>query len=494
MDALQIVAESVSQARTAQMDWRKKSVAERLLIVGSFRALVAHSCESLSSTASSESHPPEEVLLSEILPLLEACKFLQNDAEKLLEKSSLGGRGRPWWLWGVTSQIAREPFGVIGVISPSNYPLFLPGVQMLQAFVAGNAVVWKPAPGCLPISQAFEKILHKAGLPENLLKVLPDTLEAGVHLTASGIDKIVFTGGFENGRSVLERLSQTAVPAIVELSGSDPVFVRDDADLETVVKALQFGLALNRGRTCMAPRRVFASQGIIKELEILLHQKLENSNARDSRHEQSAPDRKIQNLITDAIKQGARLVYGEVDESEISFPCVLSDVTQNMSILREDLFYPILFLLPVSSEEMAVTVSAQSGFALAASIFSKDLRAAARLSQEVKAGLVSINDLIVPSADPRIPFGGSGRSGYGVTRGAEGLLSLTRPKVVQLRNKGGVRHFDLGAVEMGVAGALIRILHGRGFRTKLNAFLGLCQQGLSSMRGRRHRSKLEDIK
>jgi acyl-CoA reductase-like NAD-dependent aldehyde dehydrogenase len=125
MSSAPFVVESVAQARTAHASWRQTPMVERLRIVREVRRRLVDCCEDFALAASSSTHPPEEVMFSEVLPLLEACKFLERSAAKLLAPERLGRRGRPVWLWGVASVIHREPFGVIGIISPSNYPLFL---------------------------------------------------------------------------------------------------------------------------------------------------------------------------------------------------------------------------------------------------------------------------------------------------------------------------------------------------------------------------------
>ncbi len=476
MNPLPSVVESVAQARTAQASWRQTPVRERLQIVRRVRRRLAESCEDFALAASSPAHPQAEVLVSEILPLLEACKFLERSAGAILAVKRLSGRGLPWWLWGVSSEIHREPFGVVGVISPSNYPLFLAGVQILQALVAGNAVVWKPAAGCAKTSAKFVELLLSVNLPSGLVRLLPDTIEAGIALTQTAIDKLLFTGGFDNGVHVLKNLAENAVPAVAELSGADPVFVCADADLTIVAKALQFGSMLNQGRTCMAPRKVFALRGLIAEVEAAIKSRFALVSLGAAVAVGTPKIESLIALINDALRRGARLIHGEVHPSGIRFPCVIADVASDMEIVRADLFFPVLLLLPVESEEEALQAAANSGYALAASVFSKDLREASRLCRKINAGLVSVNDLIVPSADPRIAFGGSGKSGYGVTRGGEGLLALTRGKVIQVRKRGSLQHLESNPIDPMLAGALIRVMHAGGLRRKWSAFLALCQK------------------
>jgi acyl-CoA reductase-like NAD-dependent aldehyde dehydrogenase len=443
-------------------------------------------CDALASTAVSATHPLHEVFVSELLPLLEACRFLEKKAAALLKPRSLGAEGRPWWLWGLESRIHREPFGVIGVIAPSNYPLLLGGVQTLQALVAGNAVVWKPAKGGSNAVRVFQELLFSAGMPVDLLIVLPDTVEAGVLLSSAEIDKLVFTGCFENGVKVLEALSRNAVPAIVELSGSDPVFVREDADVSLVAKALRFGLQLNQGRTCMAPRRVYVPFGRVSELEKSIKEALAEVDLSQFARSDTITPPALQECLNDALEKGAYFVHGGVHSDRTVYPCVIGGVSADAQILQKDFFLPMLCIVPVESDAEALSQAARNRYALGASIFSRDLEKAVAMGAHIRAGLVSLNDVIVPSADPRVPFGGTGHSGYGVTRGAEGLLSLTRIKVLQIRKGGSLAHLDSKALDPSVIASVLTVAHGRNLAKRFTGLWSLIRQGASQWMRRKN--------
>jgi len=470
-----LVSEGVARARVAQAAWHNTPLLTRLQVFRRLRVRIASECVGLAAAASSKAHPLSEVLLSEVLPLLEAVKFLEQNAESILRPLRLGKKGRPWWLGRVCSEIRREPFGVIAVISPSNYPLFLGGVQVLQALVVGNAAVWKPASGGAAVAGLMAQLAAEAGLPEGLLVVLPDTMEAGILLLEESLGKVVFTGGFQNGTKILEVLSKRAIPAIVELSGCDAVFVRADADLHLVAKALRFGLTFNQSRTCLAPRRVFVADNLAQELEVILKRELsfvaEIHNANEGVPRQAS----LVKWVEKALLQGARLVHGEIKNGDIKFPCVLANVPLQMQDSLAELFAPILCITSVESDDAALDAAARCEYALGAAVFSQDLQESVVMAGKIRAGLVSVNDLIVPSADPRIPFGGSGNSGYGVTRGAEGLLEMSRIKVLQVRSGGQVQHLEASEVDSNLAAALIRLTHGGDWRTRFRGLTEICK-------------------
>lgn len=402
--AFRAPAREAETARAAQKDWAARPLAERLRVIRSLRHRLAERANEVAAAAGAGSpgRPLADVLSAEVLPLAEACRFLERAAPRLLAPRRLGRTGRPSWLWGVTAELRREPLGLVLILAPSNYPLFLPGVQAIQALAAGNAVLWKPGRGGLAAARALAGLLSEAGLDERLVRVLPASDEAGRAALAAGPDKVLLTGSAATGRAVLRELAGRLIPATMELSGCDALFVLPGADLDRVARAVRFGLALNGGATCIAPRRVFVPRGLARDLE----ERLESAVA-------GLPS--------------ARIVQG-------------------LELLPEDPFEPVVAVVPVASSTEALELAARNPYALGASIFGPE-GAARTLAGRVRAGVVTINDVIVPTADPRLPFGGRGESGFGVTRGAEGLLELTAIKAVAVRRGRWLPHLDERAPE-----------------------------------------------
>ncbi|MBA3830339.1 MAG: aldehyde dehydrogenase family protein [Chthoniobacterales bacterium] len=407
----------------AQCGWTECALSQRLKIIRRARLLIVEEAASLTEAANHfRQRPTAEILTSEVVPLAAACRFLEDESGRILRGRRLGWRRRPLWLSGVHSEIQREPHGLILIIAPGNYPLFLPAVQTLQALVARNAVLIKPGDNGSRAAQAFVEILHRAGLPQNLAHVLSEEAIAAQSAIELGIDKVILTGSASTGQAVLAQCAKTLTPTTIELSGCDAVFVRADADLDLVVRALRFGLRLNNGATCIAPRRVFVNRDLVSELETRLRAAIfETSLILDPRR---------LGCVTDALVAGADFVKGSIqsDGQLLSVPIILSAVASSMRIACEDIFAPVLSLIPVANDAEALAFSLQCPYALGAAIFSRDAAAAHSFAGKVRAGVVVINDLIVPTADPRLPFGGRGRSGFGTTRGAEGLLEMTTPR------------------------------------------------------------------
>ena len=387
-----------TEARTAQSRWALTPISERLRVVRALRHGIAENADKLAGIAASVSERPiAEKLVSEVLPLADACRWLEKRADRVLATRRCGSRGRPFWMQGVTFEVQRQPFGLVLVIGPANYPLFLPAVHALHALVAGNAVLLKPAPSTRRVALAFAQLARENGLDPALLTILPESVSAARSAIADGVDKVIFTGSSENGRDVLATLAETNTPSVMELSGQDAVLVFADADLDLVVRALRFGTSLNDGNTCIAPRRLVVVQSVAE------------------------------------------------------------DLLARLSIAR----VPIMLIERVHDEEAAVHRANDADFALGASIFSRDVARARTLAARIKTGFVLINDLIAPTADPRMPFGGVKASGFGTTRGDEGLLEMTFPHVVAERHGRTHPHFDEPASgDAQLFSAYIRAAHG----------------------------------
>lgn len=430
---------SVARARRAQRDWSRLSIEQRLDVIRRFRwALTDKGTGLAESVQLSRAGGVAETLSSEVLPLADACRFLEREASKLLQPQRLDRKGRPLWLTGTSSVVYREPLGAVLVIAASNYPILLPGVQTIQALVAGNAVLLKPGRGCSKSAAALVDLLMEAGLPRDLVAVLDESPAAAQWAMDAGVEKVLLTGSLATGREVLGRLASTVTPSIVELSGCDAVFVLPEADLDLVARALAFGLRLNGGATCIAPRRVFVPKSRLYALQGHLEDALVDAPATEV---ESSVAAEVNVLVAEAEAAGAVVAFGEVPNENRMRPLVLSNASAEMRLLRSDVFAPVLSLVGVDSPEEALALDAQCPYALGATVFGPPAEAR-NFASRVEAGVVVINDMIAPTADPRLPFGGRGWSGFGSTRGAEGLLELTAPRVVIERKSKSHPHLD----------------------------------------------------
>ncbi len=461
----------VARTRAAQQAWAAVSLSERLLILRRFRHSLAESAQETAATVTASPHRPiADTLAAEVLPLLEACRFLEREAPSILATRVLGNRTRPFWLRRVGAKILREPIGVILIIGPGNYPLFLPGVQALQALAAGNAVLWKPALGGSSAARAFQMMLLACGLDPSLLQILDESPATATAAIRAGVDKVLLTGSESTGRAVLHDLAESLTPSVMELSGCDAVFVLEGADLDRVIAALAFGMRLNGSATCMAPRRVFVTATVAKELTARLASAFEGLQPV---HVQEQTSNLLQELMFDAESKGARFRLNGFNAATrvegggtLLYPTLVIDAKPEMRIAQTDIFAPVLSIIEVKDEDHAVTANSICPYALTASIFGPRDRAE-RLALRISVGSVVINDIIVSTADPRIPFGGRNRSGFGKTRGREGLLEMTAIKTILTQKSRDLRAYvPPTEYHASFIGGYIQAIHGGKWRTR----------------------------
>lgn len=447
-------------ARTSQAAWAAVPLPSRLKILKKLRLLIAANPRTLANTVGRDNLA--ETLAAEVLPLLDACRFLETEAARILKEKTVGPRGRPMWLWGNTIVLRPEPLGVVLIIGPSNYPLMLPGIQLLQAIAAGNAVLVKPAANGSRAIETLVSMAVSAGLPEGLMQVLPSCPEAATEAIRIGVEKVFLTGSAQTGRAVSRDLAESATPSVMELSGCDAVFVLEDADLNLVSECLLFGMTLNNSQTCMAPRRVFAndqqSDEILRLLKMKLATRTSGSDLRTASIHRASSFAATR--IRDAVSSGAELVCGSLSSAEqFSGVAVLDHVTSDMSIAQADIFAPVLSFIRVESAEQALHENSKCPYALSATVFGSPARCQ-QFARLIPAGCVVINDMIVPTADPRVSFGGRGMSGHGMTRGEAGLLEMTQLKAIVATRRWFKPHLQSPtAADADVMEQLIRLEH-----------------------------------
>jgi acyl-CoA reductase-like NAD-dependent aldehyde dehydrogenase len=466
----------------AQHAWAALSVQARVKIIARLRHRLASSARELAETI-----PPElpgalhrsvaDSLAAEVIPLLEACRFLEREAERILRPRTVGTEGRPFWLGKLVAQIERAPWGTVLVIAPANYPLLLAGVQSLQALAAGNAVFWKPAPGTEAPAHALRSLLLECGLPAELLTILPGSVEAATDAISNGADFVVFTGSAQTGVAVARQLAETLTPAAMELSGCDAVFILPDADIDHTLRALSFGMRFNGSATCMAPRRVFLVGWSDSDAACFESQLQQALAAIEPIAISPRQMEQLMRLLEDARAQHAEIRLNGI-QSELSgrvTPTLVTGATPALLLLQSDIFVPVLSVMRVTDNAEALAANAACPYALTASIFGSD-RKARELARGLRVGNIVINDLIVSTADPRIPFGGRRQSGYGVTRGAEGLLAMTTPRTIQIQHSRQRRAYEPTKEEHAeLFSGLAEILHGKGLSRRFTGLKRLWQ-------------------
>jgi acyl-CoA reductase-like NAD-dependent aldehyde dehydrogenase len=481
-----LVRQLLLEARAAQARWSTVTIRERLTIVRAFRQFLAERARSLCEMlAGLQFRPQNEILTAEIFPLIAACRFLEQEAAKLLAPRRLGKRGLPFWLRGVAAEVQRDPYGIVLVIGPVNYSLSLPGIQILQAVVSGNAVLLKPGPGGTFSARALVQLLGAAELPDGLVTLLPESIEMASAAVDVGVDRVVFTGSASVGAEILADLAPQLIPATMELSGCDALLVREDADLGLVTKSLHYSLNLNAGATCIAPHRLLVAESCADEFEGLLRARFTSQ----AQWKLTAPvANRVLPVLKEALERGAWFVSGAIEpDGNIVAPVILAGVAPDCRLFHDDIFAPVAAMLRVKDDEEAVRRINDCPYALGASIFSANQSLARAIAARLRVGFITINDLIVPAGDPRIPIGGRGRSGFGSTRGREGLLELTVPKVVTLRTGRFRPHLIASTAEdLQLLYAYLKLVNAAGARSRWLALTFLARRFIAQRSIGRH--------
>jgi len=437
------VHSAVARAKAAQPQWQATPVRERIAVLRRFQQLLNEQREKVARLISSEAgKPTAEALATEVLVVLDAAEFCIRNAYRFLREMPLPHANLA--MKTKRGKLVREPYGVIGIISPWNYPFSIPAVETLSALVTGNAVVLKPSEFTPMVALELERLLLAAGLNRDLMQVVIGEGTVGAALTESAVDKLIFTGSVATGKRVGEAAARRLLPVVLELGGKDPMIVLDDADLEVASSGALWGAFMNAGQTCLSVERCYVHRSLY---EAFLQKccekitKLRVGNGIDSEveigpmiHERQLNI--VEGQVNDAVRRGGRLLAGGKRLSELGAnfyaPTLLADVTQDMRLMQEETFGPVLPVAPFDDDEEAVRLANDSNFGLAASVWTGNRARGEVIASKVKAGTVMLNDMISCFGVAEAPHGGFKQSGIGRTHGEMGLQEMVQVKYVDI--------------------------------------------------------------
>lgn len=432
------IRQAVDRAHAAQPAWAKLSFRERGRVILKAREIMLDARDEVALLVSRETGKPiAEALSMEIVPTLDTMHYFANATEDLLrpQRIDIGQYG----LMGRSSRLVFKPLGVIGIISPWNFPLATPADEIVMALMAGNAVVLKPSELTPLIALKIGEIFDRAGLPAGLLEIVTGDGSTGAALIDARVAKIMFTGSVATGKRVAEAAAQYLTPVVLELGGKDPMIVLEDADIQNAARGAVWGAFANSGQACASVERCYVQESVAaKFTEFVvtetraLKQGLGTEKSVDVGAMTNERQRSIvEEHVSDAVQRGATVHTGgrrgSKPEGFFYEPTVLTSVDHSMLIMRDETFGPVLPIMTFRTDDEAIDLANDSMFGLTASIWTRNIARGRRLAERIEAGTVMVNEVVYTHGIAQTPWGGVKDSGYGRTHGRLGLLELVTP-------------------------------------------------------------------
>ena len=382
--------------------------------------------------------PRVESYTMELLPTVDSLKWIAENGPEILadEKQSM-----PLFLKSKSAKLTYEPIGVVGVIAPWNYPWSIPFGEVAIALMAGNGVVLKPASLTPLIGERIRQTFERAGLPEGLVRTVHGGGRIGDALVKSSAGKIFFTGSVEVGQKVGVESAKRMKGSVLELGGKDPAIICPDADLANAVSGSVWGGFANAGQTCSGIERVYVHkeiadaylEGLVRETERLTVGEPRDWTTEIGPMVSEDQAKTVTDLVDDAVDSGATKLTGGITEVEgmagsFIAPIILTGVTHEMRIMREEIFGPVLPVVTVDSEEQAIELANDSDFGLGASVWTKDRAKGERMAHQIQSGMVWINDHSFSHGACVCAWGGVKHSGLGRSHSKFGFYECVNIK------------------------------------------------------------------
>ncbi len=439
------VVAAVDRARKAQAEWAQRSFDERAEIMWRLvDRVVARQDEIVDIVVKETGKARSEAIAMEVFSPCAAISYYAKRAKKMLAPTVR----RPAGLMGLAKKVklVYKPLGVVGLITPWNGPVVLAMNPMVQALMAGNAVVHKPSEVTPLSALLIESLVREAGLPEGLYQVVRGDGQTGADLIAAGVDKISFTGSAATGRKVAAACGERLIPVTLELGGKDAMIVCADADLDVAAKGAVMGSCMNTGHYCCGTERIYVVESVYDAfLERVVEQTkaLRQSDTGECDVGAVFWDKQmdiIERHMEDAVDRGAQVLVGGARNPDLQGlyfqPTVVVDVDHDMALMREETFGPILAIQKVRDEDEALALANDSEYGLDGNVWTRDLEKGARIAEKMETGGVCVNDMAVTYGIPEAPFGGVKSSGVGQVNGEVGLRGYTHPHPIVIGKKG----------------------------------------------------------
>lgn len=441
------VRAAVERARKAQPEWAALKTAERGRILARAIPALLDRQEEFLQVIVRETGKPRAEALGEVMAACDVIQFYAKRGPKMLADRTL-----PLHLLRTKKlRISYRPLGVVGIITPWNFPFMLALNPTIQALVAGNAVILKPSEVTPFSGLLVQELLRTTRIPDGLFQVVIGDGETGAALVESGVQKISFTGSVRTGRKVGEACGRNLVPCTLELGGKDPMIVCADADLERAANGAVYGAFTNAGQVCVSTERVYVVDEVADEFVAkVLERTAALRQGADGEFEIGPmiwPSQLevVERHVEEARRSGARVHTGGRRNPSLAGlfyePTVLTDVTHDMAVMREETFGPVLPIMRVRDEEEALRLANDTRYGLNANVWTRDRRKGERIAKAVQSGSVVVNDCMLTYGATESPFGGRKESGIGQVNGETGLRAYCHAQSILIDRFGAKSEF-----------------------------------------------------
>ncbi|MCX7875324.1 MAG: aldehyde dehydrogenase family protein [Melioribacteraceae bacterium] len=431
----------IDEARIAQKEWEKIPTKERTKKILKVRDYLVQNTDLIVDTITKDNGKTKvDALATEVIPATMAISYYCKNAQYFLRDEFLSAGNI--FLVNKRSKIVRIPFGVIGIISPWNYPFAIPFSEVIMALLAGNSVILKVATETQLVGYEIKKAIEYADLPKGIFNYinLPGKI-AGDAFLENGIDKLFFTGSVAVGKYLMKKASETLTPLVLELGGNDPMIVCEDADLFRAAKGAIWAGFQNSGQSCGGVERIYVHENVYDKFLDLLKintEKLRISNGSNFNNDIGCMTTKnqieiVKNHIEDALNKGAKIFAQSLilEKGENFLPAtVLTNVNHDMLVMKDETFGPVVGVMKFSTYEEAIQLANDSYLGLTASIWTRNKKLAEKIARQLKAGAITINDHLMSHGLAETPWGGFKQSGIGRTHGKLGFDEMTQPMVI----------------------------------------------------------------
>jgi acyl-CoA reductase-like NAD-dependent aldehyde dehydrogenase len=426
------IDDKVKKARNTFQDW-KRNANKRTDLLHDFANELRKDKETLAKTATTEMGKPIKEARSEVEKCTWVMEYYADNGQIFSTDEVVNTDARK-------TVIKFQPIGVIGSIMPWNFPYWQALRFAAPSLMIGNTIVLKPASATMQCGIEIEKAFDRAGLPDGVFQTLVGDSSIAESLIDSDINAVTFTGSVPVGAKVAQRATSQVKKTVLELGGSDPFIVCEDADVEKASGATK-GRFINCGQSCIASKRFIVVKNVANDFIEKFVQKTERLKVGDPLSDDTdigplvnaSGLKKIDSQVKESVKEGAEVLTGGEQIGKKGYfykPTVLKNVNPEMSIAQEEVFGPVAPIIVADDEVEAIELANNSDYGLGASIWTQDLDKAERLSSSVESGIVSVNNVV--ASDPRVPFGGVKKSGFGRELSRYGMLEFVNIKSVRL--------------------------------------------------------------